>query len=293
MQKHDTIREELKELQSSLLAVHTPGHPFIVPEGYFESFPLKIMDLLSRERRGQPSLLEETGKTEDPFTVPEGYFDNLADNILKKIKAEADSVDDELQSISPVLANINRKAPFDVPEGYFRETAANIMAGIHAIDFVESELELLSPQLSGLRQKNIFQVPPGYFENFPAQILSLVRKPGRVVGGNFGSRFLRYASAAAVIGIIAVGAWIFSKNGNNASLATVDVTSDLDSSINRLSDVEIKNYINNNTITFPETNTASTDIAVDDIKDMLADVSDAEIRAYLNQNGISTDSQIN
>lgn len=55
-----------------------------------------------------------------PFSVPEGYFEGLSGNILSKIKnQEIESASDEINRISPVLADLHKVNPFVLPEGYF------------------------------------------------------------------------------------------------------------------------------------------------------------------------------
>ncbi len=56
------------------------------------------------------------------FTVPDGYFDEFPLKMMEKIRETEDlDVDSELEMISPLLASLNRKTPFTVPEGYFSQ----------------------------------------------------------------------------------------------------------------------------------------------------------------------------
>jgi hypothetical protein len=55
------------------------------------------------------------------FTVPEGYFDLLPGLILEKIRAMEVGHEEEISSLSPLLAGMSRKMPMNVPEGYFSE----------------------------------------------------------------------------------------------------------------------------------------------------------------------------
>lgn len=79
--------------------------PFSVPEGYFEMMPLKML-----------SKLAIPSKT--PM-VPEGYFESLADIMLSKVKNL--EVQEELDTVAPLLNNISKKMPFSIPEGYFEQ----------------------------------------------------------------------------------------------------------------------------------------------------------------------------
>jgi hypothetical protein len=54
------------------------------------------------------------------FTVPDGYFDGFPAKMMEIIR-ETEELDvvPELEKISPLLASISRKTPFSVPDGYF------------------------------------------------------------------------------------------------------------------------------------------------------------------------------
>lgn len=54
------------------------------------------------------------------FTVPEGYFDDFPSKMMELVKKnDRSELDAELESISPFLAGLEKKNPFTVPEGYF------------------------------------------------------------------------------------------------------------------------------------------------------------------------------
>jgi hypothetical protein len=54
------------------------------------------------------------------FAVPAGYFDDFPLKMVEMIKKEEKSgVLAELETISPLLASLDRKNPFTVPDGYF------------------------------------------------------------------------------------------------------------------------------------------------------------------------------
>lgn len=75
----------------------------------------------------------------------------------------------ELQSISPEVARINRQLPYQAPAGYFETLAAQVMQRIRA------EEEALPPVLQAVAD-NPFTVPDGYFEGLAAQLLQRVRE---------------------------------------------------------------------------------------------------------------------
>ncbi len=147
----------------------------------------------------------------------------------------------ELQSISPVLASLERTNPFNVPAGYFDDLAEKIAAytllnnespinfGKHETlrvpegyfdslsdqilakiknrseETVTEEFDELSPLLLSLKDKNVFTVPEGYFENLNNDILNKInKKPAKVVSFSKAKSFWKYAAAAVITGAIAV-----------------------------------------------------------------------------------------
>ena len=68
------------------------------------------------------------GVNTNPYSVPDGYFEGLADRILARIKSDDVSAEEEINSLSPLLAGLSRKMPFEVPADYFEETGGNLQA---------------------------------------------------------------------------------------------------------------------------------------------------------------------
>src|SRR5690606_25902048 len=58
----------------------------------------------------------------------EGYFDSLPGIVMSRIKAEAaESAEEEMQVISPLLAGLPKKPVYSVPEGYFENLEIPIL----------------------------------------------------------------------------------------------------------------------------------------------------------------------
>lgn len=90
MKRNPEIGQELLGL-SPAVANLSARMPFHVPEGYFELFPERILDLLRAEHEFEIASAKSTifdAKTDisGPFMVPDGYFDGLSGNILNKIR---------------------------------------------------------------------------------------------------------------------------------------------------------------------------------------------------------------
>ncbi|MFY7841131.1 MAG: hypothetical protein ACOVP7_12690 [Lacibacter sp.] len=126
MTRSTDIVKELEAL-SPVVAQINAVVPYQVPEVYFETLSTVIMARIAAGGNEENSLLLVAGK-EMPQVAPAGYFDTLADNILLKVKAEANStaIADELQELSPVLAGISKRNVYEVPAGYFDTVTANI-----------------------------------------------------------------------------------------------------------------------------------------------------------------------
>lgn len=218
-----------------------------------------------------------------PYQVPEGYFEGLAAAILNRIKTESLSAGEELQTLSPLLGSVGKKTPYQVPDGYFGELAENVVGGMKAVDFVKSELQERSLVLEGLKHKNPYQVPTGYFENFAASVLNKIQQPAKVVRMNTVRRFMRYAAAAIITGAIAIGGWFYFNNKPDAAttaatnIAAVDKISD----DNKISDEELTNYLENETLNVAVNTVANDEMDASDVKEMLSDVSETELQNYL------------
>lgn len=155
MKSRETILNELREI-SPLLAGMEPVNVFSVPEGYFGSLAddisAKLMSeepsfgvvrqmpqsvpsnyfeelstvIMARIKAGSEEAEMNIGK-QMPNDVPAGYFESLSGNILSRIKkSEELSAQEEIRTISPVIAGISRQMPNDIPAGYFENLSADI-----------------------------------------------------------------------------------------------------------------------------------------------------------------------
>jgi hypothetical protein len=218
-----------------------------------------------------------------PYQVPQGYFEGLASAILMRIKTESLSAKDELETISPLLSGLSKKHPFEVPQGYFSELSENVVGGVKAIDFIKSELQGLSPLMESLRHRNVYQVPEGYFESLAGNILGNIKKrqPAKVV--SMGRRVMRYAAAAVVTGVIAIGAWMyFGGNGTTTGTETAQILEKIGTD-KKISDEDISNYLETETssIAVNTIQVADEDMDETDLKELLTEASEDELQQYL------------
>ena len=287
MERRNDILNELM-LISPLVAKIDHVTPYQAPEGYFNQLEGRIMQRLSpAENTGQDPQLPVSNK--NMFQVPEGYFDGLAASILNRIKAsETSDVNEELEILSPSLLGLNKTNPFVVPAGYFNELPGNVVAGVQAIEFVNEELENLALWLRELKQKNVFEVPQGYFDNLSDLILQKAKhQPAKVVAFGFTKRVIRYAAAAVVIGVMAVGAWMILKPTDPMDLAGNQPDTTIGPKLKTFTDEDIQNFVVNSSASFADNNTASVpgEVTEADTKVLFADVSDDELQQFLQEHG--------
>jgi hypothetical protein len=209
---------------------------------------------------------------DNPFSVPEGYFEGLASSILAKIKGEAPlSAGEEIAQLSPLLAGISRQLPYSVPEGYFQSNVDGLKA------FTSEDEESLV--LSFLNKDMPYEVPMGYFANLPGQILEKVSAKGAKVVHLGARKWMRYAVAAAVTGIIAISGFFYFNNRGGSKASSDPVVAVKKASIQELDDFIKTTAVNDEKAQVTAKNTATKT----DRKKIFSDVSDKELNAFLDQ----------
>ncbi|MRG47745.1 hypothetical protein GFS24_21660 [Chitinophaga sp. SYP-B3965] len=189
---------------------------------------------------------------------------------------------DELKEVAPSLDVLGDPPAYEVPSGYFEAFPARLMAAIHAEEGtqeVTEELSELSPFLASMPRQTPFTAPDGYFEGLSREVI--IRKnetqPGRIVTmGRRVKLFKRCLAAAAVAGVISVGAVMLSKSYKDNSL---------DRQLAQISDQEIVDFLQSNTDAFDNENIFTNVSLEDDAPSVLPDeLSDSEIDSYLEDN---------
>ena len=206
---------------------------------------------------------------------------------------------DELRTISPLLASMDKTNVFKIPDDYFQILDKRITANVllnenkpHRIQEVpqgyfdqlsvkilskikgsEEEIKDISPVLFSLRDKDTFTVPAGYFENLYGSIFNKIgNEKAKVVSINSNKKWWRYAAAAAVAIVIMIG----SLQLFNSRIATGDNTQPVTVSAN------LPDYIK---LSFryktPE-----------QLENGIASLSDTDIVAYLEQHGDVLDDEL-
>lgn len=290
MENRNKILQELYEI-SPVVAALGNIHPYKVSPSYFETLPDEVINRLKAIKQTALPFLDPVQK--NPFETPPGYFESLSDHVLNRIHAlQASSPKEELEALSPLLVQIDKTPPFAKPGDFFEELPSDVLAGVHAIDFVNHELETLPLILSAVNKENIYKVPDSYFNTLPLQILNKInQQQNRLISSDFKRRLIRYAMAALIAGVIAVGTWEFFQNKptaiNDNGLTGINKISDTE----KISDDEIVNYLEFNEDTLSENNNSNAvpDFKEEEVKELLADLSDDELQQYLDQHAASKD----
>ncbi len=214
------------------------------------------------------------------YSVPEGYFEGFAQSVLQRLKFDALSASEELGEIAPFLSSLPKKMPFSVPEGYFTESTEGLS------DWVKEES---LPQFLQSTRQMPFAIPEGYFESLPGVILKKVSpNEAKVIPISSSRKWMRYAVAAMVAGIIAVSSVLYFGNNNQpidpASESYEWVAKNLKNVPNKeLDDFINTTYINSTSLA----NTKTVDKT--ELRKLLKDVPDSEITKFLEEVSIDNE----
>lgn len=213
-------------------------------------------------------------KPPEVFAVPEGYFENFAQSVLQRFKSETGSALGELEALSPLLAGLSRKMPYSIPEGYFNNIASQLPA-------ITSD-ELLPEALMKAGKSMPYPVPADYFEELPATILNRlnpVRKTAKVI--SMGSRWMKYAAAAVIAGVVTITSIFYFSNRNNGTEPSVHSEEWVASKLKNVSNQELEEFIN--TAGFNSTALAQTSSNKTEVRSLLNDVPDADLEKFLDE----------
>ncbi len=159
-------------------------------------------DILNEMREISPLLADAIRTT--PYTLPMGYFEGLPGVILKKIT--------DVPVLLPNTVNTYR-----VPEDYFENLSSRILSKIQNTGEVREELEAMAPLLNTISKEPVFSLPKGYFEQLQTNIQTLSgeqqAKTKLITFKNY-RRWIQYAAAAMVAGVLVSGAFLFTDSKN-------------------------------------------------------------------------------
>jgi len=212
------------------------------------------------------------GLSENIYSVPAGYFEGFSEQMLGFVKVNESLV---------WLSSLPKDMPYNVPTGYFNELDQRIMEIISSHpDYQTSreEIESISPLLSSINKRPVYSVPKGYFDNFKpggeekeeTRIVSITRR-----------RWLRYAAAAVVVGVIlTVGSIAFNNSHKDQAGKTL---AKFEKEVKKINDVKsTENLIDfmDAGLNEKELASANNSIKTDDVQLLLKDVSIDELKDF-------------
>lgn len=264
MEKRQEILNELNSI-APLFAHISPNMPYSVPAGYFEELPEQIVSLLQlpEEEFNLPN-------KDQAYAVPSGYFENLAGSIMQKIK--------EAETEFSINA---RQMPYSLPSGYFDTLPATILQKLRAEE-VKVELATVAPLLNEIPKINVYNTPKGYFDT-----VSIPGLPDTKVVKMGGRSWIKYAAAAAIIGVLAVGAFIIAGKNNsddnfNTAAYKKAINTNIDTAINRVNDKELDKFLKDNAVMASITEEES-DKDLPEVKELMNLISDEELQQSLKE----------
>ena len=218
-------------------------------------------------------------KPVETYSVPAGYFENFAASVLQKLQGETSvSVNEELEGLSPVLAGISKEMPFTVPHGYFNSS----------VDGLTSWVKEEEPTLFSGNKKMPYEVPAGYFEDLPGIVLKKVSpQEAKVISITSSRRWMRYAVAALVAGVITVSSVLYFGKDKSVDPAS-DSYSWLEKNLKNIPDNELDEFLNTTYIATPAiAKTGSSDKV--EVRKLLKDIPNAELDKFLEEISVDTE----
>ncbi|BAV09262.1 hypothetical protein FLA_5310 [Filimonas lacunae] len=224
-------------------------------------------------------------KGKHAYSIPEGYFNTLPEHILAHLYLANEQI---------------RRNPYQAPTGYFDTLSTTIVAAIHqqadtmpavaAENEVLQELREISPLLSGIPKHNPYSIPEGYFSQITTPVATtsaVTNQKAKVIPVSTRvHKLLSYATAAALIAIMAITAFMFSDNFSSFSgkngLEKENKSVDVKKAVSVLTEDEIVNYLSahpSNSDVIPNAGGVSPDI-----QRVIKGISEEEISRYLQEN---------
>ena len=123
-------------------------------------------------------------------------------NVFSVDKEYFSGIEEELKARIAADSFYASQNAFTVPEGYFDNLAANVLQKIKEEEQPAlSEIAALSPVIAGIGNRNIFTVPEGYFEQ---NVVPLTKEPAKVVKMSSMRSVFKYGMAAVITGLLGI-----------------------------------------------------------------------------------------
>ena len=200
------------------------------------------------------------------------------------------AIKDELNELNSLLPLEKGPEVYSVPAGYFEGFAESVVQRLK-IDSLSSseELEEIAPFLASLPKEMPFSVPDGYFESLPGIILKKVSpREAKVIPISSSRKWMRYAVAAMVAGIIAVSSVLYFGNNNQAIDPASESYEWVATNLKNVPNKELDEFINTTYISSSAlANTNASDKT--EVRKLLKDISDSEINKFLEEVAIDNE----
>jgi hypothetical protein len=237
-------------------------------------------EILTELREIAP-VLSRDGVSRIPYGIPSGYFEDFSAKLMRRIHWETAGISDsenagissgtepadispqeEISTISPLLAGLQKKNPYQVPAGYFEALKTKIPSSeessiVNAAESISSKRVALP---SGLSASGSIHFKQGSISSQEKPVFSL-------------SRVLKYAVAACLIGLL--GITIYNMNNRNVT--------DPISGLTTVSDQDMANFLDAADFHWTPgstSETATVDFSDNDIHELFSNISDAELEQY-------------
>jgi hypothetical protein len=183
-----------------------------------------------------------------------------------------EKIQEELLTISEVVANIPKCNVFEVPEGYFDHAQSEVLIKcvdspvfetpehyfeqlpeilldkIKNVDSAENENLILSTQ----EKQNPYQIPNNYFETLPENILQAVKTPAKVISISKNNNWLKLA-AAVIVGLIGFAIIINLPKKQDEGISVIEkeakkiiLNKSFESEFEQIDEKEMANYLEEN-----------------------------------------------
>jgi len=175
---------------------------------------------------------------------------------------------------------------YEVPDGYFDQLPGNILSRITTNNEIRAELDEVAPFLSTIGKEQTYRFHEEYFAKADFARHARSRQPQvTIVSMRIARKWMQYAAAAVMAGILITGAFLFTDSPANiedAAYQPLDLSSELD----KVSETELVKYLDNpeHASAAPATTQLASEEELKDVTTHLQQVSDEELKQYVTEN---------
>jgi len=138
--------------------------------------------------------------------------------------------------------------------------------------------------LNTVSRAEVYTVPVGYFAGMDLSFSAKnVKKEGKVITLRIARKWMQYAAAAVMAGVLVTGAFLYTDTKNDLP--------DVSFELNKVSDIELVQYLDNpeHFVAAPAATSLASEAELVEVKNNIQKVSDEELNQYLRENAESFD----